>query len=246
MHNNLSTLPNLWSYFNKIYCINLYEREDRYVSCKNMFQNLGINNLEFYRTNKHEYDGKIGCFESHINVINMAYNSGANNCLIFEDDVYPLDFSIESLQECINFMETNNDWYIFYLGAFPNINYDQSMYSNHIYKTHSIGCHAYIVNKKLMEVVKDWKYSGIEIDNIFCKMNNNYAYYKPLFYQKASKSDISKRLWDTEHSDIFKKFVFRILNTYSYYIGFNLKKLVLIIIVCIILSVVISNLHFNK
>ena len=41
-----------------------------------------------YRTNRHNSNGMIGCFESHIHVIHNAYYQGANNILIFEDDIH--------------------------------------------------------------------------------------------------------------------------------------------------------------
>lgn len=238
-NNTFSNTSNIWSFFDKIYCINLYEREDRYLESKQLFNELNINNLEYYRTYKHKKGGKYGCFESHINVINKAYNSGTNNCLIFEDDVYPLDFSYVGLLECVNFMQNNKEWNIFYLGGFPNIYYDQNKNTTpHFYKTHSIGCHAYVINRNLMNIVKDWKYNGIEIDNILCKMENSYTYYKPLFYQKASKSDIGNRLWDDLRFDGIKKGVFRFLYYYSYYFGYSIKKVLLVFIILILILII--------
>jgi GR25 family glycosyltransferase involved in LPS biosynthesis len=235
----INKLKNLWKYFDKIYCINLYEREDRYNDAKNMFQNIGLDDINFYRTYRHPNGGQQGCFESHINIIKKAYDSGAENCLIFEDDAYPLDFSYTNLYKCIEFMKNNNHWNVFYLGAFPNIKYDHiNNKQNHFYQIHPFGCHAYVIHRKYMEKIKDLKFNGTEIDILFMPKNNNYSYYKSLFYQKASKSDIDKRLWDSKHSDIFKQLFFRLFNFYAYYIGYNIYKIsmiILLFIICIII-----------
>jgi GR25 family glycosyltransferase involved in LPS biosynthesis len=77
----------LYNFFDKIYCINLKHRPDRYISATKVFNDLNIPNVEFYITEKSSKGGRYGCFESHINVIKKAYNEGYNNILIFEDDI---------------------------------------------------------------------------------------------------------------------------------------------------------------
>ena len=72
--------------FDKIICINLKERKDKYNNVKNVFDKLNIN-VDFYYAEKHKTSGRIGCFESHIHVIENCYNNNLNNILIFEDDV---------------------------------------------------------------------------------------------------------------------------------------------------------------
>ena len=58
-----------YNFFDKIICINLKTRQDRYESALKTFQSLNINNVEFYFANKSPKGGRYGCFESHINVI---------------------------------------------------------------------------------------------------------------------------------------------------------------------------------
>ena len=105
-----------FNFFDKIFCINLKYRKDRYISANKVFNKLNIINVEFYITDKSPKGGRYGCFESHINVIKKAYHLGYNNILIFEDDIRPSNFyNLDLLDSSIDFMK-NNNWDIFYLG----------------------------------------------------------------------------------------------------------------------------------
>ena len=58
----------IWSYFDHITCINLYEREDRYKYCQALFKKLNIP-VSFHRVHRHPKGGEAGCFQSHIDII---------------------------------------------------------------------------------------------------------------------------------------------------------------------------------
>jgi GR25 family glycosyltransferase involved in LPS biosynthesis len=77
---------NPFNYFDEIVCINLIERNDRFQEMNVFFESYDIP-ATIYRRNRHHSDGMIGCFESHMQVIHNAYHQGANNILVFEDDV---------------------------------------------------------------------------------------------------------------------------------------------------------------
>ena len=131
---------NLYNFFDKIVCINLKSRPDRYLSASNEFKKLNINNVEFYFAEKSHKGGKYGCFESHINVIQKCYNEKCNNILIFEDDVRPSNYyNLTLLNESIEFMK-NNKWDIFYLGyfIFNNDVFDNILVSCNIKKKYNI------------------------------------------------------------------------------------------------------------
>lgn len=93
----------MWSSFDSIYCINLIDRDDRYTRCKSLFDQLQLP-VTFFRTERHVNGGQEGCYESHVHCIRQAYESGADNCLIFEDDVI-LDPSMGHNQG--NVLDTN-------------------------------------------------------------------------------------------------------------------------------------------
>jgi len=70
-----------------IACINLYERPDRYKSCRTEFEKLDILDLVyFYRTHKNITSGRKGCYESHLELYKKAVKEDLEYMLIFEDD----------------------------------------------------------------------------------------------------------------------------------------------------------------
>lgn len=106
----------LYAFFDDIVCINLSISGDRRIHSEGIFKSLGIPG-RFFITEKHENGGLYGCFDSHIKVIEEAYNNGVNNLLVFEDDFEPSkSYSREKLFKAIEFMSTSEEWDIFYLG----------------------------------------------------------------------------------------------------------------------------------
>ena len=102
--------------FDRIVCINLKERKDKYNNVKNVFDKLHIN-VEYYFAEKHPTSGRIGCFESHIDVIKQSYNNNDKFTLIFEDDVINTpSYNENNIQYVIDFMKQNEWCEYFQLG----------------------------------------------------------------------------------------------------------------------------------
>jgi GR25 family glycosyltransferase involved in LPS biosynthesis len=99
--------------FDSIFCINLKERKDRFKKSKKLFDRLKIP-IEYYFADKHN-NGRIGCFESHINVIKKSYFRGDNYVLIFEDDIVETSFNENILKDISEYMKYKNCEY-FQLG----------------------------------------------------------------------------------------------------------------------------------
>jgi len=145
---------NSYNFFDKIYCINLKYRTDRYNSSLKVFRQLNIYNVKYFLADKHHNGGRYGCFDSHINVIKDAHNNNYNNILIFEDDIKIAKYYNNNLlNKSIEFM-TNNDWDIFYLGYFPfSYNYKYNIISDNIVESNPFGGHAYCLNKKSIKTI---------------------------------------------------------------------------------------------
>ena len=141
---------NNYNFFDQIYCINLKHRKDRYNSAINTFKQINLHNVTFFLADKHEKGGRYGCFDSHIQVINNAFNNNYNNILIFEDDIKIGKFySNLLLKKSIDFMKNNNRWDVFYLGYFPfSYNYKITPITDNIFKSNPFGTTAYCLNKK--------------------------------------------------------------------------------------------------
>jgi len=77
-------------YFDKIYCINLNHRTDRWLESLQEFKKLGIDS-DVERFEAHELKPGIkGCTKSHYEIIKLAKKNKYKNVLIFEDDVFIL------------------------------------------------------------------------------------------------------------------------------------------------------------
>jgi GR25 family glycosyltransferase involved in LPS biosynthesis len=76
------------AFFDSIICINLRERSDKRVHATTVLRKLDIP-FVFFTANKHLTSGRIGCFESHLKVIQRSYDLGYKNILVFEDDLKP-------------------------------------------------------------------------------------------------------------------------------------------------------------
>jgi hypothetical protein len=88
----------------EIVCINLKTRKDKYKISKQLFDKYDIP-VTFFFADKHE-NGRIGCFESHVEVIRRCYQRGGNKIWILEDDFYPTpSYSKESLQLILRDMD---------------------------------------------------------------------------------------------------------------------------------------------
>lgn len=118
----------MFDYFDKIYCINLPDSEDRKELATEEFRKVGIDDrVEFiYATPPHESTkctplkfpkGEIGVSLSQIKAVVHAIDANANNVLIFEDDFTFIDSELKRIKSCIQ--ELPEDWDVFFLGGHP-------------------------------------------------------------------------------------------------------------------------------
>lgn len=227
---------NLWDFFDgHIRCINLKSRTDRYKDSKKVFNKLNIP-VNYYKTTKHPNGGEEGCFSSHIDIIREAYYDGAERVLIFEDDITPTsNMNRKNLRKAIRFMERNDDWDLFYLGALPNItskSCKRTKYPN-IYKLNGICTHSYVVNRKAMKTLIDLKYEGTPIDYYYINHYKQYALYPTLFYQGLSPSDIVSggNWWSSYANKNTVSTFYKCVETYAYYINYPLYMLLPLLLI---------------
>ena len=88
----------------EIVCINLKSRTDKYKESKRLMEKYNIP-ATFFFAEKHD-NGRIGCFESHIEVIRSCYQKGTKLLWILEDDFYPTtSYSKEALHHIVEDMD---------------------------------------------------------------------------------------------------------------------------------------------
>lgn len=160
----------VYNYFDRITCINLVHRKDKRNRVSKVFEKLQIP-VQFYRAQLHLKGGRYGCFHSHINVIQEAYNDGMHNILIFEDDVVPSpSYCLHSMVRAISFIaDSKNNVDIFQFGYMPFVDesgaivpYFNSPFTDtqrDVIKITCTGAHAYCLtrNGMLKILSSDWK-----------------------------------------------------------------------------------------
>jgi GR25 family glycosyltransferase involved in LPS biosynthesis len=217
-------MSNPFDFFEKIYCINLDSRKDRWEKCKEKFELLGITDrVERFPaiTLSHLPDlnpkirGRAGCALSHAAILRRAIDLKLNNYLVLEDDFdlcHDPDQCLKSLE--LSQKELPKDWHIFYLGGnltkeygiFPLRNFSDNLFNlDSCHTTHSFAVNFYFydaLNKELPteENVFEWLSDNQAIDvhlskNVLHKFNS-FIPEKMLFIQHADFSDIENNYYD--------------------------------------------------
>lgn len=185
------------NFFDHIYVLNLDKRPDRWSNIRKQLDKAGISKAERFPA-IHRNPGWIGCYESHLAILQKAFNQHVRNVLILEDDaeLYPDWLSIwQSGKDQIK-----PDWDMLYLGynLDPSGCQPPTLISPHLlYLNDVLTTHAYAVNGKCLEhlidhISKSFD-SNIPIDVIYARHFTQvkaYGIYPMLFHQAAGKSDI--------------------------------------------------------
>lgn len=224
-----------FDFFDKVYCINIKDREDRWKESIQEFNKIGIadrvNRFEGVRYEDLPWPiaGRAGCTMAFRNVIQEANDLNLNNVFIFEDDItfiHPKEFIEQNLKLSIKEL-INYKWDIFYLGMNPNDDlgiYPLERIQPNLLKIKSCHClHAVAFNRNIFkeileavpedknEVVK-WVQSHINFDawlqRYIIRNKECFCTNEYMVTQRASKSDIDLRITDyTQHIvDTFYKF----------------------------------------
>lgn len=168
-----------FDYFDKIYCINLKRRPEKWESAIGEFNKLNIfDRVERFDAIENK-DGKRGCFESHMNVIKIAKEQNLKNVLIFEDDFAVLPrYNDKKFTKSIEFLKKQH-WEFFYMGGLERRIRPRPVYNR-----------------------LKWKYDKEEIDEDFDYImkaysvgwNQSYAVNSNIFDKILS--DYENGLWD--------------------------------------------------
>jgi hypothetical protein len=70
----------------KAYCLTLKETPERTERARKRFSDLGME-VEFFVAEKHPQSGRIGCWNSHVKIWNLAKSRNEDIVIVFEDDI---------------------------------------------------------------------------------------------------------------------------------------------------------------
>ena len=154
--------------FDKIFCINLDSRPDRWELAQDEFRKVGIldrvERVTAITTDQLPYDprpvknrggsdllGQFACASSHNKCTKLAIEYKSKNYLVFEDDFYFKDFDKSYLNTCIN--ELPSDWRLFSFGYNDWCQRKPvNSFSENLNIMHGFGlAHAYAVNGHFFE-----------------------------------------------------------------------------------------------
>ena len=163
---------NSFDYFDKIFCINLDSRPDRWEQVQREFDKVGIldrvERVTAITIDEMPYDprprknrdasdllGQFACASSHNKCTKLAIQQNAKNYLAFEDDFYFKEFDGDYLNTCID--ELPSDWRLFSLGYNDwSQRKPVESFSKNLNKMHGFGlAHAYAINGHIFEKLNE-------------------------------------------------------------------------------------------
>lgn len=222
---------NINEYFDKIYCLNLEKRKDRWVKVSDQFNRFSINverfnaidgqlisDDEFNSVNPDGISGEdasssgiienknaMACLLSHINIIKDAKKNGYKKILIFEDDVL---LSSDFTSRISKISEFN--WKLIYLGA-SQFNWSNIKIKNGYYLSkNTLGTFAYAIDSSIYDMiieVLDTKRKSV--DNLLVEIQDKisdhcYTIYPNIVISDVTDSDIRENKEMLPYSKLMK------------------------------------------
>jgi hypothetical protein len=191
---NMNQKINGWDFFDRIYCISLENREDRRQAAAASFSKVGLSGkVEFVLVKPHPSNIEQGMYESHMTCLRKGLEAGAQNIVVFEDDVIFDRFNAEHFRQCVNFLKDNSRWKVLLLGAL--IRSSRKTHNPFIQKVrYQSLAHAYALNRPYAETLAYQPWQGIVIDTLFRPLSDDlYAVYPMFAFQNDFTSDNDKK-----------------------------------------------------
>jgi len=205
--------------FDKIYCINLSHRKDRWEKCIHQFHTFGISDKVIRyepKISQREWlsrkaNAQISCALSHYSIMSESLVSGCHNVLILEDDFYfPNDWNWTCKKLSESWQELPRNWDIFYFGTYLVKGYDYPpavSYSKNLVRVQTgFCCHAMAYSQKgLKLVLNDLKITSEPEIHQFSKDFESFDWFLVRYIQMHSQCFAPQDLLCVQssgHSDI--------------------------------------------
>jgi len=190
-------------YFDKIYCINLDRRPDRWKHCADLFAREGLNVQRFTAIDKNDISGngaitsgQLACMSSHRAIMIDAINNKYDKILILEDDVVFENGLDKFFADNVD--NVPNDWKFLYLGG-NHLN-GLSKINDNIYRmVSSLATHAYGLRTEIIPTILEFiREPQYPIDIYYAQLHRLLPSYvikngdKSITWQKEDYSDIDE------------------------------------------------------
>lgn len=198
---------NLLKRIDKIYCINLDRRPDRWELASAEFKKHNLQVERFSAVDGHAVKhkdrlklkpGLHGCTMSHYLIIDRARELGYETIMIFEDDVVLHDQFVEQLAFIL--VDLPSDWHMLMLGGSHRLPPTPLPGVKYMRVNKTLTSHGYVIRhtfySRLLAKLADMK---TPIDCAFADLqpyNKIYVPDPPLAWQRAGFSDIENREMD--------------------------------------------------
>ena len=197
----------LKKYFDKVYCINLDRRKDRWEETVtelkkwNLFQDVDRisavdGNLIVNKTNLIN-NGELGLVETHLNLIRNAKNKKYKNILLIEDDIEFTE-EINNLNSYFESLPDNWDMLWFggnhnkHMGLEVNLINDKIIKCSNTYSTHCIAINNSVYDLLISLLSKRQKPVDVYYSDIQ-KTYECYSFNPSIAIQRPSFSDIQNK-----------------------------------------------------
>lgn len=179
-----------WAFFDKLYCISLRDRTDRRIRAGVEFSRLGIDRrVEFVLVDKDLDNPCRGIFASHLLCMKKAVDAGAQQWVVFEDDVVFRRYDPAILRSAVEHLSACSTWTLLFFGCLIK---GSSKPGNPGVKQirYQALAHAYAVNRAFGERILSRTWRGVPYDVMLRKLSNDYLGTTPFFaFQSNAATD---------------------------------------------------------
>jgi GR25 family glycosyltransferase involved in LPS biosynthesis len=221
----------MYSLFDKIYCINLDSRPEKWENTQKELAKVGMQAERVSGVVPTEDQLKVpgqrvsqlGCSLSHIKVIKDAIENNYDTIMVFEDDVEFMTTDLDIIQSVMKDMETL-DWGMYYWGCnfdkwikpsnrVENIgNNSIEIFGNGVHTTH-----AYSINKSIYNTILEYilEYTVVDLfyEQGLLSKGHRILHSKPMLCkQREGYSDI---IGDVTNYDFMVKHYNEVLEAYG-------------------------------
>lgn len=207
-------------YFDKIYCLNLDRRPDRWDDCCIIFDKMNLQVERFSACDGQlidtgfgkVYNGELGGTISHTRILRQIKESALDKVLVLEDDIEFCDNFEKKFQIAVN--DLPNDWDLFFFGG--NHTGGSTPITKNIGRVYrTLALHSYAVRQKSVDVLYEnmIRFVGhtlccnkqlqpsVAADFYMAKIQphlNCYSIFPNLTWQRKSFSDLQQDVMEYE------------------------------------------------